>query len=72
MLNKKITETYQIFVDQLITKGMELDKTTQEYKFSEKTLNEIMHTYTDSNGERYQFIDFRKINKRYKNQVAPV
>ena len=49
-----------------------MDKTTQEYKFSEKTLNEIMHTYTDSNGERYQFIDFRKINKRYKNQVAPV
>jgi len=68
LLNKKITDTYQLFVDQLITKGMELDKDGKEYKFSKKTLDSVMHTYTDSNGVRYQFINYKEINRRYKKQ----
>jgi len=68
LLNNKITDTYQMFVDQLITKGMELDSNGKEYKFTKKTLDDVMHTYTDKDGNRYQFIDYKKINKRYKTQ----
>jgi len=68
LLNNKITDTYQMFVDQLITKGMELDSNGKEYKFTKKTLDDVMHTYIDKDGNRYQFIDYKKINKRYKTQ----